>query len=495
MQLSGREPFRGHAVDRLALGSVLLVAFVLRVWHVTAGVPYAVGIDEPQVVDRALRILNTGDWNTHIFDYPSLVIYFHAWVAVACYVWGAVTGAWYSLGSFDIRAVYLWGRVAAAWIGVATVWLTYRLGMELGGTRVALVAAWLLAIQPSHVRESHFILTDVPATALTTATVLLAVRAARLRTIKAYGWAGATAGLAAAAKYNGAIAIVAVAAAWLIADGAVTDRWRKAGAALIGSIAGFMVGTPFALIDMPAFLDGFAAQLARFSIPRHGGDPAWLLYLKHLSLAGRYWVPAAVLGMIVVLGRRESRARWAPPVAFAFAYFYVLASHPLVFARYALPLSPVLCLFVAAIAVEVVEATRRWPALSGARASVAALAVLALVLSAGFIADVTAWLRQFGNADTRTIAADWLAQHSPPGTAVAVENSGPTYLNAAGFKVVGTELLLDHPSAWYAGRAQYLVISSQDLSRYADYIAAGTIVFEIAPAPTRWGPAILIVRL
>ena len=486
---------RERALHILALGAILLAALVARMWNLAAGVPHAVGIDEPQVVGRALRILATGDWNTHLFDYPPLVIYVYAWVAIACYLWGAMSGAWYSLGTLDIGSVYLWGRTVAALIGVAAVWLTYRLGRELGSRRIALLGAALLAVRPTQVRESHFILTDIPACALTTLTVLLATRAGRVRNVRAYAWAGAAAGLAAAAKYNGAIAFVSVVAAWLLFDRSAADRWRKAGGALAAAGAAFVLAAPYSVLDLPSFLNGLGAQLSRFSSPRAGAEPAWLTYVKHLSLAGRFWVPAAVAGMAVVLWRRDTRRRWIPAVAFALAYFYVLASHPLVFARYALPLSPILALCVAAVALEIVAWSRRWRPLSGPRASRLVLTVVTLLLTAGFVIDIAGWLRQYGRPDTRTLAAAWLTEQAPKGASLAVENSGPTYLDAAGFKVLGTELLIDHPPEWYAGRVQYLVISSADLSGYGGYISAGTVVYEITPAPNRWGPGIVIVRL
>src|SRR6185295_9345950 len=79
----------------------------------------AVGIDEPQVVNRSLRILQTGDWNPHVFDYPTLVIYFHAAVAILRFLWGALDGQWASLDAYRIEAVYAAGRFMAACIGVA----------------------------------------------------------------------------------------------------------------------------------------------------------------------------------------------------------------------------------------------------------------------------------------------------------------------------------------------------------------------------------------
>src|SRR3954468_688095 len=194
-----------RAVDFILLVVTLGAALAARCWHLTAGVPYAVGIDEPQVVNRALRILQTGDWNPHAFDYPTLVIYVHAAVSILRFLWGALNGEWASLDAYRIDAIYSTARFAAAAIGVATVWLTFRLGVELGSTRIALLGAALLAVHPIHVRESHFVLTDVPMTALTTLTVWLSVRASRLHTIRGYAWAGAACGLAAAAKYNGGI--------------------------------------------------------------------------------------------------------------------------------------------------------------------------------------------------------------------------------------------------------------------------------------------------
>ena len=140
------------------LSVIVAAAAVARLWRIDAGIPHAVGIDEPQIVDRALRILHTGDWNTHIFDYPTLVIYLHAMVAIGRFLWGALNGEWASLDAFSITAVYLAGRAVAALIGVATVWLTYRIGRELDSRRVALLAAAQMATIPLHVRESHFIL-------------------------------------------------------------------------------------------------------------------------------------------------------------------------------------------------------------------------------------------------------------------------------------------------------------------------------------------------
>lgn len=483
-------------IEWIVLAAILALAAAARLWFVAAGVPHAVGIDEPQVVDRALRILHTGDWNTHLFDYPSLVIYLHADVAIVRFLWGALHGEWASLDAYSIAAVYATGRAVSAMIGTATVWLTWRLARELSGRAVALLAAAQLAVNPLHVRESHYILTDVPMTALAMLALWLAVRASRIRTVTVYAWAGAACGLAAAAKYNGGIVVVAVAAAWLLYERGAVDRGRKA-AAIVGAAAlAFLIAAPYTLLDMPAFLDGFAAQFSRFATPGNGAEPAWLTYLKHLSPPrARWWVPAGLAGVAMLWWHHRTRKVWTPLIVFGFVYFYVLASHSHVFGRYALPLVPVLCILTSVAIVELVRALHRVPALSAAIALrlMWTVAIAAVLWPAA--GDSVRWLDALKRPDTRGMAADWLKANAPPGTRLAVENSGPTYLDAAGFRVVGTELLLGQPVDWYRQRADYLVISAADLSRYGEYIGAGPVVFHVEPGPQRWGPPIRIVSL
>lgn len=482
--------------DWIAVVAILVVAAAARLWFLPAGVPHAVGIDEPQVVDRALRILRTGDWNPHVFDYPTLVIYLQAGVAIVRFLWGALNGEWGSLDGFSIAAVYGAGRFAAAAIGVATVWLTWRLARDLSSRGVALLAAALLAVWPLHVRESHYILTDVPMTALTMLALWLAARAGRLQTVAAYAWAGAGCGLAAAAKYTGGAVFVAVAATWVLQERGSADRARKALAIAGGAAITFLIAAPYTLLDMPAFLDGFAAQFARFAGPPHSGEPVWLTYVKHLSPASSRWtVPLALIAIAILLWRHRTRRVWAPVILFVAFFFYVLSSHAHVFGRYALPLVPVLCILTAVTVSELTRALRRVPALSGALAQRAIWAAIVVLLLWMPGAETVRWLEGLKRADTRSMAADWLKGSVPKGARVAVENSGPNYLETAGFRVVGTEVLIDRPLDWFRQRADYLVISAADLSRYGDYVSAGPTVFQAVPGPQRWGPPILIISL
>lgn len=488
--------YRQHVqrgLEAAALPAILAVAFLVRAWSIQSGVPHAVGIDEPAIIDRALRILGTGDWNPHIFDYPTLVIYLHACVSIALFLGGAVMGAWSSLSAFDITAVYTVARLVTAVVGTVTVWLTFRVGEGLGGRTLGLLAAAQLAVLPLHVRESHFALTDVPVAALTTAAIWFSMRASYTHTVRAYAAAGAACGFAAAAKYNGVIACVAPAVAWIVSEPAGRNRGRAALAACGGAAGAFLLAAPFALLDYPAFLSGFAAQAARFAGARPTGDPSWLLYLKHLALMGRLWLPAAAVGLVILLSRRSTRARSLPLVAFGAAYFYTLATHRIVFARYALPLLPVVCVLAAVPVVELARALERAGRRPVARWAMAAGVV---ALTVAFAVQSIAWIRQAAGPDTRQITAAWMKGNLPAAARVAVENSGPAYLRIAGFDVVPVEVMTDHPLEWYREqRVAYLVIGSRDPDRTREYLKAGPVVFQSAPSPSRWGPPIEVVRI
>jgi len=481
--------------ERWILLGILLGAAMLRAWNMSAGVPFAVGIDEPVVVDRALRILQTGSWNPHGFDYPSLVIYVQAWVTTACFLVGALLGRWTSLPELDIDAVYLTGRSVAALIGTGTVWLTYLIGKELRSRALGLVAAAQLAVLPMHVRESHFILTDVPTTALVVLALFLALRAARQRTVWSYAWMGCAVGLSAAAKYNGGFVAVVGAIVWLFFEWSAPDRGRKALAASAAAAAAFLVAVPFAVLDLPTFLNGIGAQAARFSGPL-ASDPPWHSYLLYLSLDWRFWVPLAGLGFVMVLWRRQSLREWAIPVGFIITYFYVLSSHSVVFGRYTLPILPVICLLTAVPVIELAHAVQwRYPAFAPTF-----VVLCTIVLTAAFAAESIRWLGEFRRPDTRLLAARWMMASLPKGTKLVVENSGPTNLAYAGFDVVERPNRFDEGSvdAYLRDGIEYVVIapwSERALPAYRHFLQTSQVMLEVEPAVDRWGPFVRVVRI
>jgi 4-amino-4-deoxy-L-arabinose transferase-like glycosyltransferase len=492
---AGSAPQVTHLQTRVLLIAVLAGACAVRMWYLTVGVPYAVGVDEPAVVDRAFDIVKSGDWNPRGFDYPSLVIYWQALVTIVTFLGGASRGLWASLDGVDITVVYATGRAVAALIGTATVWLTYRIGKDLHSRMLGVVAAAQLAAQPIHVRESHFILTDVPATALVTLTLFLAGRAARRRTVSAYAWAGAAGGLSAAAKYNAGAVVLVVILAWLLCERRASDRARKLAAAIGATFAAFLLTVPYAVLDLPGFLNGLGAQLARFA-PRDRST--WFDYLIHLSLGWRFWVPTAVLGILFVLWERRGLKTWAVVIGFVLLYYYVLASHSIVYARYALPLLPGVCLLAA---VPVIQLWRAASArLHNGFAPSAVLVTASLVIIGPFTFDSVRWLQNYHRPDTRVIAAQWLIGNVTKGSRLVVENGGPANLNYAGFTVAERPNVLDDEifESYRKQGIEYFLTapySTVDPAPSGPAAHIERVVFAVAPNEHRFGPFVRILKI
>lgn len=472
----------------------MFAAFLVRVWAIGAGIPFAVDSAEAAIAQRILRILNSGDWNPGAFESPTLVLYAHTALALLRFVLGAARAEWASLADFDVEAVHLAGRVLTAVLGTLTVWLTFHVGREAGSGRIGLIAAAQLALLPLHVRESHLMTAAVPLTLLTTLTLYLSLRHDRVGA----RWTGVAAGLAAGASYSGAIAIVPVMAAFLATRETLPRRLRACAIALGAAAAAFVLTTPYGLFDLPAFLESLARHLAQLAAVRAATAVDVAAHTALLALAGPAWLPMAAAGLVTVgfaLTRRAGRVRWIPCGAFVLAYAAMAVQYPPASARPLLPLTPIVCLLAAAGIDGLSRAIAAVPAWRRPLPRLLLPVGLAVLLLAVLGSRMAREQREFERRDTRQVTAEWLRASVPQGARVAVEQTGPAHLATAGFVVTEVAALADHPVDWYAQqRIQYLVVSS-DAARGRGYGDAGVKLIDVPPLPQRPGPAIRVVRL
>lgn len=279
------------------IGLVVASGALLRFWSLGRA---AMGDEERAVVEVVLRMMKSGDLNPQTFGDPGFHFYLQLLVACARFLLGAARGAWSSLEQFGPADAIAWGRALTAAFGTATVFLLYLVGMRWG-SRHALLGAGLLAVLPFAVRDAHLMLPDVPATFFLTLAFLLALRAHEHGTRASLAWAGVAAGLAAACKYGAASAILLpLLAAWMTP---VDRAPRLARVAIVaGACAGaFLLGAPYTLLDLPGFLEGYAAAAAaRASAPGPAGG-AWMSALAHLRVSLQW--PALLLALAgLVLG-------------------------------------------------------------------------------------------------------------------------------------------------------------------------------------------------
>jgi len=334
-----------HALRRLAawpgLGHAAAVAGViglgagLRLWGLGFGLPYLDHPDEWAVADRAVQMLQSGDYNPRSFIYPTLYTSMQLGVALLHFLWGVSAGLYRTLADIEPARFYLWGRALTALLGSGALALTYALGRMLYGRRAGLAAAALLAVFPAAVADAHYITTDTPAMFFTLLAFLpiagLAADDRRWtegdegRRTKDEGSAGADegrkaedetgaeaslsnpqerstalplyrstalallaglgVGLATATKYNAAVLVIPLGYALLISalkarpltpspprPLTLSARWLLLALwALLGVLVGFTLGTPLWLRELPQLLNDVASVLVHYKFTGHAG--------------------------------------------------------------------------------------------------------------------------------------------------------------------------------------------------------------------------------
>ena len=466
-----REPADQHP-SRLGLALALVAAALLRFWALPHGIPFSVQVDEPEVMERALRMMKTGDLNPHFFDYPTLYMYVEMVVSVFRFLVGAMRGQWSALALAPSADFYLWGRAVTATLGSATVFLVYRAGMRWGG-RTALLGAVLLAVMPLHVRESHYVLTDVPVTFLVTLTFLLSLRAHERATLPAFALAGAAAGLACATKYTGGLALVMPLLACAMTPAVRPSRFAAGLLIVAATIGGFLVAAPYSFLDLPGFLNQFARLSSEYRNPVNTTDPIWQIYLKHLRNALEW--PASLLVVFGVgLGLTRiftgpERIKWVLATVFPLLYFRFVSQQNIFYGRYLLPLIPFLSLLAAAGVVWIVGCLRRVLSRDARN-----LATVALTLAA--IAPPAYNAIQFDANEakvwTTQQAYDWILREIPRGSKVTIETR--QILLPTDYQATYLPQLRGHSFDDYAAQGvDYLVASSQSYGNYFDTKNAG----------------------
>ena len=487
----------------------MLVAAALRLWNIGAGIPNGVGQDEPHIMDRVVRMMKTGDFNPHFFDWPSLTFYLNLIVTVGAFLLGSMRGAWSHLDQVSADQFYLVGRQFTALLGTATVALTFAAGRRWS-IGVAVFAAAFMAVMPNHVRESHYVLTDIPTAFFVTLALVLSLRASERGTRASIIAAAVAAGFAASCKYNGAVSVIFPLIAVLRMGGGWSFIGGRLALVAAAALGGFLVGTPYAVLDMPAFLNDYARLAAIFARER-GGDPGWSIYLKHFSNSVSMAATAVVgIGLAAVLLRGFTRETERGPawmlLAFVAIYFSVMAGSYQIYARYLLPLLPPLAIACGVGVVSIVNwvrprAASRWvPAMVGA--GLAALVLVTPTVSA------VEFGRSLVQPSTIGQAYDWILKHVPAGSKIAVEYGALRLPDR--YPVVASRIFIARTSEDYRQQGvQYFLAASPEYQRvlanpgadpelterYRALFASARLVASFDPTDRIAGPPLRIFQV
>jgi len=476
-------------VDLLALG---VLAGTLRLWGIGFDLPILYHRDEAKYVSIPLKILKTGDYNPHFFNYPSLFFYILSLAYIAYFLFMASRGR---LGSLDgmtlpeqvlpnvvgratMSSQFLVGRGVVA--GILTVLVVYWIVRRAYGRRAGLIAGLLLSVSPIHIRNCHFVAPDVVMILFVVASFWFSCQVMLKGKRQDYVLAGLLAGLAASTKYNAYSAIVPLFVAHI-------SRQRRSALlnadllwAIVACAGGFFLGTPFALLDLPAFLNGVAFEVHHYTPlgdPGTEGQNALLWYAGCLLRAEGPVLLLAILEAVRGSLRRGQRTLLF--ACFPATYMLLVASYAVKNDRTVLTIVPFLAMLAGAFldrAIAFIQQkidVRRRPRIVGWLS-----AMVPVLLTLFWAAQRTIQIdTRFTQNDVRTQATLWLESELLPGSRIVGEYYSPLLENSVHhFRWV--DRAIDQPIAWYEANADYVVFVENryggfylDPSRYPEQIA------------------------
>jgi 4-amino-4-deoxy-L-arabinose transferase-like glycosyltransferase len=490
----------------LLLVAILLAALGLRVWGSGFGLPaYTLyHPDEHALVERAARILWTGDWNLHRFNYPAFYAYLQAGGYAAYFLWGASQGSWNEVMPFTLPRYYHIGRLMTGLLGVLTILVVYLLGREIRGRRAGLLAAALLGGSYLHVIHSHYATFDVLVALLAALTLLFSELIRTRRQTRWYVLAGLCAGLAGATKYNGAVVVVLPLLAHVLATPWGEWGWLDGNLFVTGGafLLGFFGGNPFALANLPDFLNGLATVLSHYGTTQPGfeGRGNWRWYIQvFLTSADAPWVVSGVLGLAAMLWQEWKKGLLV--VAFPLVYYLMVSLFVVRFERNAVPLLPFLALggawLLDGLAGWLAGRLQGRPLVSHGVAALGVVAIVALPVSAAVSLDSA-----ISQTDLREIAGRWLEDNVEAGSKIAIERYSIPF-DHAGYWVQDVVRISDHDLNWYQEQNFDILIISDGvweilrrhpesygdkLAVYDELVNHCTLLAEFVPDP----PAIAV---
>ena len=344
-----RDAFRAAAAP-LLLAVILAVAFGLRVWGITTGLPQSYVADEYDFVHAVLRMMKGGDLNPHSWYHPSLQPYLALATYTVVFLLEVPRGRWSHVHQIAEEDMLYWGRFTGVMAGTATVLATYLLARRIFGARVALLAAALMAVFPAAVQHSQYNKPDPVLALMTTVSVLVILayleRGGNARALAA----GVAIGLSLSAKYNGIVVVVpfVLAAAFRRGRRLLTAPDLYLGAA--GIVAGFVIGCPFFLSEFNLFLDHVADDIYTYAYAGRAGAEGVDNWAGHATYTRRYGAGlaaslAALAGLGLVLYRMN--AALAVFVSFPILYYGYYSTQRINYRPNLLPVYPFLAVLAA----------------------------------------------------------------------------------------------------------------------------------------------------
>lgn len=420
--------------DKTILWFVFILALLLRIVGINHGFPFIHHPDEPALVRSALGLRffpNPGH-----FDWPHLYMYVNYFMYMGFAFIRNVfdnlgfrpfLNAYFPILLNDDLVFYFLTRILTAVLGALSVIPVYLSGKRLFGTAAGIFSALVFALIPFHVQHSHYSLIDVPMVFFVCWSLYFCTGIFTTEDTHDYVGAGLNVGLAASTKYNGvfgAIAVFLTHVVTVIYSKEKPWHWKSFSKLLLAGVMagiGFVLGTPYALLDYGTFSRSDGPKGAFWQFTNVGKVPDFASFIKNFfdivfsklfdDLGYTFLIVVFVVFVYLIfrfISKRttvEDKYLWSL-ILFVFIFLGLISRYSHIKSQYILVIYPFVAVIVGWFLDHIyIQFQKRSPFIG--------FAVIALVL---FIPAVMSFSRMiaFYRLDTRNELYTWLQGNVRP---------------------------------------------------------------------------------
>jgi len=404
------------------IASLLLVGILLNVTGITWGLEHGTWLPDGEI-EFALKIGQTKDLNPHFFVNPHVYTYALFALYIVLYIFlrigGVNLGAYSSVDDVPATAkmwLYLVPRVFSVICTLASALLVYYLVKRIGKPIAAWFAAMFFTVTMTFVTYAHFEGRYALTVFMLLLPIYLLVRFVESRKRIWLILAGLVIGLSISTKYLNLFLVFPLIAAIIFVYGKNWIMYAKRGLLSFALIAaGFLIGTPYALLDYPTFLKDIKFIFLVKDVSGYNGlfSPykAWWFFPS--ILANGFGI--VLLSAIVLLGvyaiykgfGNKTRGLIAlMSLSFIIPYWLALGSGYFFTSRYLIPVQ-VFLVVLAGVGIAAAYDLQKTRILTG-------LLLLVVILSGLYAYSADIMMVH----DSRYEARAWIVKNIPKGTTI-----------------------------------------------------------------------------
>lgn len=402
--------------NRLLLIVIMMLGTTLRFWGITHDLPNVYNLDEPAIMNRAIKVAD-GNLRHGVILRGSLPYYaIGAAIKLYSFVDPKVIQNHQTLSESYAQnktVFYSIGRSIVALYGVIEIALLYLLTSLLFNRSVALLSSFFLSITPLSVSTAHIVNPNTGLSATLLFTLYICALAYKFNKQTLFLFAGFLAGLSAGQKFPGVLSLPIVIIFFVFSH---KDRGSKPYDILFSlllivsmSFIGYFLSYPFIISDYRNFVGEWQHENSAFKYwdrPPHI-DFGILNRLRESTRWIRIWIGtfsfyASIVGFFMVIRRKNVGGII---ISLFVLLFFLANAIPIQIHEYRfVPLVPYVSMFSAYACIYMYRSIRN---------KISAMyCILMLILLISFVPLVKSLFiaNSYASLSTRTLAQTWSAQ-------------------------------------------------------------------------------------